>query len=74
MLGTGLGPVLRDSQVGDVVEVVFRNKLERPVNLVLAGGMIPDSPAHLAAPVQPGHTVRLLEASLWLMTGWHTSA
>ena len=43
--------------MGDVVEIVFRNKLERPVNLVLAGGLIPDGPAHLAEPVQPGQTV-----------------
>ncbi len=55
---------MRTLQVGDVVEVVFRNKLERPVNLVLAGGLIPDSPAHLAAPVLPGHTVRSLRGEL----------
>ena len=59
MLGDGPRPERLASQVGDVVEVVFSNKLERPVNLVLAGGLIPDSPAHLAAPIQPGHTVRL---------------
>ena len=64
MLSGGPRPAPRDLQVGDVLEIVFRNKLERPVNLVLAGGLIPDSPAHLATPVQPGHTVRVSVASL----------
>ena len=45
-------------QVGDVIEIVFRNNVTRPVNLVLSGGLIPNSAAHLASPVEPGHTVR----------------
>ncbi len=69
---------MRTLQVGDVVEVVFRNKLERPVNLVLAGGLIPDSPAHLAAPVLPGHTVcascTIRSGSERMLTSLHLAA
>ena len=51
-------------QVGDVIEVVFRNMLHKPVNLVLNGGLIPDTFAYFTSPVAPRQTVRISGATL----------
>ena len=48
----------RVSQVGDVLEIVFRNSLPNPVNLVLHGALIPDDDSYTTMPVAPGSTVR----------------
>ncbi len=45
-------------QVGDVIEVVFRNSLPNAVNLVFNGGLIPDDPSYLTAAISPSQTVR----------------
>ena len=45
-------------QVGDVIEIVFRNSLPNAVNLVFNGGLIPDDPSYLTAAISPGQTVR----------------
>ena len=45
-------------QVGDVIEIVFRNSLPNAVNLVFNGGLIPDDPSFLTAAISPGQTVR----------------
>ena len=46
-------------QVGDVIDIVFHNSLPNAVNLVLNGGLIPDSPSYLTAAISSGETVRL---------------
>lgn len=40
-----------------MVEIVFRNSLPNAVNLVMNGGLIPDSVSYLTAAVAPGTTV-----------------
>jgi hypothetical protein len=52
------------AQVGDVIDIVFRNSLPNAVNLVLNGGLIPDSPSYLTAAINPGQTVRCRQNGL----------